>query len=284
MVSRGSCNRSSSAMLTTKDASIAFLMLPGVGRQGRRQTGAAQRRVNLPDRHALRRGRRIDPVFGPAQELNPETVGFLMRTTPFRRRNGPPRRKSWPIRLPMGSVLSTPPPSWCSRVYGDWIAALVAELGDARVGFHGHENLGLGVATTVEASPRWRRFARGQSDQINASARRFGAGNGPVEPSWGYSTCGVKTGIDLFDVAAAADVVRPAMPAECPARPQCADHGYSAGLFQLPERVIRRSERSRPGRLTSWCTDPAGAGSSAARKTPGRPTHRHRTREQARVG
>ena len=53
----------------------------------------------------------------------------------------------------------------------DRVSALVAELGDdAQVGFHGHENLGLGVAN------RGRR-TRG-AKQIDGSVRRFGAGAG----------------------------------------------------------------------------------------------------------
>ena len=59
----------------------------------------------------------------------------------------------------------------------DRVSALVAELGeDAQVGFHGHENLGLGVANSVEA-------VRAGAKQIDGSVRRFGAGagNAPVE-------------------------------------------------------------------------------------------------------
>jgi 4-hydroxy 2-oxovalerate aldolase len=67
---------------------------------------------------------------------------------------------------------------------GDRVAALVAELGDdAQVGFHGHENLGLGVANSVLA-------VRAGAKQIDGSTRRFGAGAGntPVEAFVGSAT------------------------------------------------------------------------------------------------
>jgi 4-hydroxy 2-oxovalerate aldolase len=96
---------------------------------------------------------------------------------------------------------------------GDRVAALVAELGDdAQVGFHGHENLGLGVANSVLA-------ARAGATQIDGSTRRFGAGAGntPVEAFVGVcDKLGLRTGIDFFAIVdAAEDVVRPAMPDEC---------------------------------------------------------------------
>ena len=48
---------------TATNAKIAFLMLPGVGHQGGHQGGAEQRRLDLPDRHPLHRGRRLDPAL-----------------------------------------------------------------------------------------------------------------------------------------------------------------------------------------------------------------------------
>src|SRR5438445_712294 len=91
----------------------------------------------------------------------------------------------------------------------DRVLALKAELGDdAMIGFHGHENLGLAVANSVLA-------ARAGATQIDGSARRFGAGAGntPVEAFVGVcDKLGIKTGIDFFAIAdAAEDVVRPAM-------------------------------------------------------------------------
>ena len=96
---------------------------------------------------------------------------------------------------------------------GDRVAALVAELGDdAQVGFHGHENLGLGVANSVLA-------ARAGATQIDGSTRRFGAGAGntPVEAFVGVcDKLGIRTGVDFFAIVdAAEDVVRPVMPDEC---------------------------------------------------------------------
>src|SRR5205823_3709049 len=93
------------------------------------------------------------------------------------------------------------------------VSALVAEIGgQAQVGFHGHENLGVAVANSIAAY-------RAGAVQIDGSARRFGAGAGntPVEAFVGVcDKLGIRTGVDFFAIAdAAEDVVRPAMPEEC---------------------------------------------------------------------
>ncbi|MGW9285544.1 4-hydroxy-2-oxovalerate aldolase, partial [Streptomyces diastaticus] len=111
---------------------------------------------------------------------------------------------------------------------GDRVAALVAELGDdAQVGFHGHENLGLGVANSVLA-------VRAGATQIDGSTRRFGAGAGntPVE---GFAAVaerlGIRTGIDVLKIVdAAEDVVRPVMDGECLLDRMSLTMGY-AGVY-----------------------------------------------------
>ena len=123
----------------------------------------------------------------------------------------------------------------------DRVAALVAELGDdAQVGFHGHENLGLGVANSIEA-------VRAGAKQIDGSCRRFGAGagNAPVEALIGvFDKIGVKTGIDFFDIAdAAEEVVAPAMPQECLLDRNALIMGYSGVYSSFLKHAIRQSER-----------------------------------------
>jgi 4-hydroxy 2-oxovalerate aldolase len=95
----------------------------------------------------------------------------------------------------------------------DRIAALVAELGaDAGVGFHGHENLGLGVANSVLA-------VRAGATQIDGSTRGFGAGAGNTRNEVFAAVCdrlGIRTGVDVLALMdAAEDVVRPVMDQEC---------------------------------------------------------------------
>src|SRR5260370_18282094 len=124
----------------------------------------------------------------------------------------------------------------------DRVAALVAELGSAaQVGFHGHENLGLGVANSVEA-------VRAGAKQIDGSCRRFGAGagNAPVHALIGvFDKIGVKTGIDFFDIAdAAEDVVAPAMPAECLRGRNALIMGYSGVYSSFRNHTVRQAERS----------------------------------------
>ncbi|GIF22823.1 4-hydroxy 2-oxovalerate aldolase [Actinoplanes tereljensis] len=201
------------AVRTAKSAKIAFLMLPGIGLfddiRAAADNGATVCRIashcteaDITEQH-----------FGLARELGLETVGFLMMA-----HSQPPEVLQTQARIMADAG--------CQCVYvvdsagalvldqvGDRVAALVAELGDdAQVGFHGHENLGLGVANSVLA-------VRAGAKQIDGSTRRFGAGAGntPVEAFVGVcDKLGIRTGIDFFAIVdAAEDVVRPVMPDEC---------------------------------------------------------------------
>ncbi len=201
------------AVDTAVKAKIAFLMLPGLGTKDDIReaagNGAAICRVathcteaDVSEQH-----------FGLARELGLETVGFLMMS-----HSQPPEVLAKQARIMADAG--------CQCVYvvdsagalileqtGDRVAALVAELGtDAQVGFHGHENLGLGVANSVIA-------VRAGAQQIDGSTRRFGAGAGntPVEAFVAVAEkLGIKTGIDtLAIIDAAEDVVRPVMDGEC---------------------------------------------------------------------
>ena len=179
--------------------------------------------------------------FGLARELGLETVGFLMMSHTVS-----PEKLAAQARIMADAG--------CQCVYvvdsagalvlegvADRVAALVAELGDdAQVGFHGHENLGLGVANSVEA-------VRAGAKQIDGSCRRFGAGagNAPVEALIGvFDKIGVKTGIDFFEIAdAAEEVVAPAMPAECLLDRNALIMGYSGVYSSFLKHAIRQAER-----------------------------------------
>jgi 4-hydroxy 2-oxovalerate aldolase len=91
----------------------------------------------------------------------------------------------------------------------DRVAALVAELGaDAETGFHGHQNLSLGVANSLAAYEAGARQIDGSAAGLGA-----GAGNAPTELLVAvFERVGVATGVDLAGVLAAAEeVVRPSM-------------------------------------------------------------------------
>jgi 4-hydroxy 2-oxovalerate aldolase len=194
-------------------ARIAFLMLPGVGVTDdiliAADNGATVCRIAT---HCTEADISVQH-FGLARGRGLETVGFLMMA-----HSQPPEALAVQARVMADAG--------CQCVYvvdsagalvldqvGDRVAALVAELGDdAQVGFHGHENLGLGVANSVLA-------VRAGATQIDGSTRRFGAGAGntPVEAFVGVcDKLGLRTGVDFFAmVDAAEDVVAPIMPEEC---------------------------------------------------------------------
>lgn len=229
------------AAATAKEARIAFLMLPGVGTKDdikeARDNGGSICRIAT---HCTEADVSIQH-FGLARELGLETVGFLMMAHTI----GPEKLAA------QARIMAD---AGCQCVYvvdsagalvldgvADRVSALVAELGeDAQVGFHGHENLGLGVANSVAA-------VRAGAKQIDGSCRRFGAGagNAPVEALIGvFDKIGVKTGIDFFDIAdAAEDVVRPAMPAECLLDRNALIMGYSGVYSSFLKHAVRQAER-----------------------------------------
>ena len=195
------------AVNTVKQAKIAVLVLPGLGTvhdlRAVHDVGARIARVAT---HCTEADVSAEH-FAAARELGMETVGFLMLS----HRIGPEDlAKQARIMADAG----------CQCVYvvdsagallpdhvRDRVQALVAELGDdAQVGFHGHQNLSLGVANSIVAYETGAR----QSDGT-LCAQGAGAGNSPTEIlATTFELLDVPTGVDVdLALAAAEDVVKP---------------------------------------------------------------------------
>ncbi len=229
------------AVKTAKRAKIAFLMLPGLGTKddirAALDSGASVCRIatHCTEADVSRQH------FGLARELGLETVGFLMMA-----HSQPPESLAKQARIMADAG--------CQCVYvvdsagalvmeqvSDRVAALVTELGaDAQVGFHGHENLGLGVGNSILA-------VRAGALQIDGSTRRFGAGAGntPVEAfAAAAEKLGIRTGIDVLKIIdAAEDVVRPAMDGECQLDRLAILMGYAGVYSSFLKHAYRQAER-----------------------------------------
>lgn len=229
------------AVAATTNAKIAALMLPGLGTlddiTAARDIGVEVIRIAT---HCTEADISIQH-FGVARDLGLETVGFLM----MGHKVGPE------VLAGQARIMAD---AGCQCVYvvdsaGAMILedvqvrveALVAELGnDAMVGFHGHQNLSLGVANSVIAQ-------RAGALQIDACTRAFGAGAGntPTEAIAAvFDRLGVRTGIDplaMFDVAE--DVVRPVMDEEASLSRLALIMGYAGVYSSFLRHAYRAAER-----------------------------------------
>ncbi len=191
-------------------AAIAVLLVPGIGTmddlRGAREAGAAVAEVAT---HCTEADVSIQH-FGLAQDLGMETVGFLMmahRTTPAE------LARQARIMVDAGAQCVYCVDSAGALVLGDAqerVQAMMAEIGaEAEVGFHGHQNLSLGVANSVLAFQQGARQIDGALCALGA-----GAGNSPTEVlAATFDHLGVYTGVDVGGVLAAAEeVVRPFLP------------------------------------------------------------------------
>jgi 4-hydroxy 2-oxovalerate aldolase len=222
-------------------SSIAALMLPGVGTMDDitacRDLGVSVIRIAT---HCTEADIAVQH-FGIARELGLETVGFLMMA-----HSQPPEVLAAQARImaDAGSqcvyVVDSAGALILDQV-SERVTALVDELGDdAQVGFHGHQNLSLGVANTVLA-------IRSGAVQADACTRSFGAGSGntPTEALVAVlDRLGVRTGIDtldMFDVAE--DVVRPVMDGECVLDRMSLIMGYAGVYSSFLRHAYRAAER-----------------------------------------
>ncbi len=220
---------------------IAALMLPGVGTmddiRACRDIGVSVVRIatHCTEADIARQH------FAIARELGLETVGFLMMS-----HSQPPEVLAAQARVmaDAGSqcvyVVDSAGALILDEV-SDRVSALVAELGgDAQVGFHGHQNLSLGVANTVLA-------IRAGAVQVDGCTRSFGAGSGntPTEALAAVlDRLGIRTGIDplaIFDVAE--EVVRPVMDGECVLDRMSLIMGYAGVYSSFLRHAYRAAER-----------------------------------------
>ena len=191
-------------------AEIAVLMLPGLGTvhdlKKAHSAGASVARIAT---HCTEADVSIQH-FGAARELGMETVGFLMLS-----------HMAAPELLARQARIMVDAGAQCVYVVDsagalvlstaqERIAAVITEVGaEAQVGFHGHQNLSMGVANSVLAYQAGARQIDGALCALGA-----GAGNSPTEVlAATYERMGIRTGIDLGEVLSAAEeVVRPFIP------------------------------------------------------------------------
>jgi 4-hydroxy 2-oxovalerate aldolase len=222
-------------------ARIAVLMLPGIGVKddirAARDLGASVVRIAT---HCTEADIAIQH-FGLAREMELETVGFLMMA-----------HMAGPDGLAAQARIMVDAGAQCVYVTDsagalilDQVAARVEAIregiGDqAQVGFHGHQNLSLGVANSISA-------IRAGAAQIDGCTRALGAGAGNTPTEVLVPVCdrlGIRTGIDVFALLdAAEDVVRPIMDGECVMDRMAVIMGYAGVYSSFLKHAYRVSER-----------------------------------------
>jgi 4-hydroxy 2-oxovalerate aldolase len=229
------------AARTARRAKVAVLLLPGIGVRddirAAKDAGASIVRVAT---HCTEADIAVQH-FGLARDLGLETVGFLMLS-----HMAAPEQLAEQARIMVDAG--------CECVYvvdsagalildqaSARVAALVDVIGDrAQVGFHGHQNICLGVANSVLAY-------RAGATQLDGSTRGFGAGagNSPVEVMAAvFDRLGVNTGIDVLRIVdAAEDVVRPVMDEECVADRLSIVMAYAGVYSSFQKHAAKLAER-----------------------------------------
>lgn len=189
------------------NARIAVLLVPGIGTaedlRRARDAGADMVRVAVHCTEAD-----VSPQhFELARELGMETAGFLMMA-----HSAPPEELAKQARIMVDAGCQCPyvtdsAGALLMHEARERFDALVTEVSDqAWVGYHGHQNLSLGVANSVLAQEAGVRQIDGSLCALGA-----GAGNSPTEVLAAvFDRLGVSTGVDVGELlTAAAEVVQP---------------------------------------------------------------------------
>ncbi|MBV9451347.1 MAG: 4-hydroxy-2-oxovalerate aldolase [Streptosporangiaceae bacterium] len=198
------------AACEARRAKIAVLLLPGLGTvEDLRKAADAGASVARIATHCTEADVSVQH-FGAARDLGMETVGFLMLA---HRLDPAGLARQARIMVDAGAECVYVTDSAGALVLAQAqarVAALVAEVGSsAQVGFHGHQNLSLGVANSVLAVQAGARQVDGALCALGA-----GAGNSPTEVlAATFDRLGISTGVSVDGVLAAAeDVLAPLIP------------------------------------------------------------------------
>jgi 4-hydroxy 2-oxovalerate aldolase len=222
-------------------AKIAVLLLPGLGTtehlRRARDAGASVARIAT---HCTEADVSVQH-FRAARDLGMETVGFLMLS-----------HRIGPAELAAQARIMVDAGAQCVYVVDSAgalilagaqarVQALLAEIGSqAQVGFHGHQNLSLGVANSVLA-------VQGGARQIDGALCGLGAGagNAPTEVlAATFDRLGISTGIDVQGVLAGAqDVLRPLIPRMPVADRSAIVQGYAGVYSSFLLHAERASQR-----------------------------------------
>jgi 4-hydroxy 2-oxovalerate aldolase len=197
------------AVAEARSARIAVLLLPGVG------TGEDMRAAADMGATAVRIATHCTEAdvsiqhFGLARKLGLEAVGFLMLS-----HSVSPEVLAGQARIMVDAgaqcvYVVDSAGAMVGNDAGDRVAALVAEIGtEAEVGFHGHQNLSLGISNSISS------FESG-ARRIDGCTRGLGAGAGNAQTEIlvaVFERLGVHTGIELPAILTAAEeVVAPYM-------------------------------------------------------------------------
>ncbi len=249
-------------------ARIAVLLLPGVGTvadlKNAQAAGATVARIAT---HCTEADVSVQH-FGAARDLGMETVGFLMLA-----------HRLEPAELARQARIMVDAGAQCVYVVDSAgalvlagaqtrVQALIDEIGgQAQVGFHGHQNLSLGVANSVLA-------VQAGAAQIDGAlcALGAGAGNAPTEVlAATFDRMGVRTGVDVPGVLAAAEEVVVAIYCAAAVDGPVLDRaGLRRGVLLVPAarpasgRALRRARPRHPGK----------GGRGRVRRRPGGHDHR----------
>ena len=255
---------------TVKRAKIAVLVLPGLGTvDDLRAVHGVGARIARVATHCTEADVSVQH-FGAARDLGMETVGFLMLS----HRIGPDDlAKQARIMADAGCqcvyVVDSAGALLPDRVR-DRVQALVAELGDdAQVGFHGHQNLSLGVANSIVAYENGARQIDGTLCALGA-----GAGNSPTEIlATTFELLDVPTGVDVdLALAAAEEVLKPMI-----TRMPVADRASIVqGRFGVYNSFLLHAERAARAVRSVRSRDPAPRRRGRLRRRAGRHDHRCR--------
>jgi 4-hydroxy-2-oxovalerate aldolase len=229
------------AVEAAERARIAVLLLPGIGTKddlrAARERGAQVVRVATHCTEAD-----IAPQhIALAGELGYEPLGFLMMA----HMNSPEGLAEQAAVMADAGARAVYVTDSAGALVPDGVAARVEALRErlpeeVAVGFHGHQNMELGVANSIAAVRAGARWVDTCTCGLGA-----GAGNTPTGAFVAAAErCGIDTGIDLFEaLAVAEEVVRPLM-----RRPQVADRsalmlGYAGVYSSFLLHAERASER-----------------------------------------